>query len=134
MKIAVPTNGDKGLEEPVGEHFGRVPGYTIVDDETGDVEVIENTSHHLGGRGYPPEILAEAGVEVLLCRGLGRRAIQMFIDKGIKVYCEASGTVKDALQQWKNDSLTLATEGMACTRHAFRSHVHGKGRGKRNDG
>jgi len=126
MKIAVPTDGDKGLGEQVGEHFGRVLTYTLIDDETGVVEVISNASHHMGGQGYPPEMLAGVGVEILLCRGLGRRAIQMFSEKGIQVYCEASGTVKDALEQWKNGSLTPATEDTACSQHAFRSQLHGK--------
>jgi len=124
MKIAIPTIGNKGLDESIGEHFGRVPTYTLVNIETNDVEVIQNTSHHMGGSDYPPEILADAGVDVLLCKGLGRRAIQMFNEKGIKVYCEASGTVKDALNQWRTDSLKLATEDTACSQHAFRSPLH----------
>ena len=124
MKIAIPTNGERGLDEQVGEHFGRVSTYTIMDDDTGEVETIKNTSHHMGGQGYPPEILADAGVGVLLCRGLGRRAIQMFTEREIMVYCEASGTVKDALEQWRNGSLISATEDTACTQHAFRSHNH----------
>ena len=31
MKVSIPTNGKKGLEDTVGEHFGKVPTYTIVD-------------------------------------------------------------------------------------------------------
>ena len=124
MRIAVPTEGNKGLDERVGRHFGRVPTYTLLDEESGEVTVLENTSEHMGGRGYPPEILGEAGVEVLLCSGLGRKAIHMFSERGIKVYCGASGTVRDALSQWRSDSLEPATEDTACTQHAF----HGKGR------
>jgi len=53
MKVAVPTMGNEGLDEEVGQHFGRVPTYTIVDTETNDVKVINNTSQHAGGQGYP---------------------------------------------------------------------------------
>ncbi|MFO7677002.1 MAG: NifB/NifX family molybdenum-iron cluster-binding protein, partial [Thermoplasmatota archaeon] len=51
MKICVPTMGNKGLEENIGEHFGRVPTYTIVDVENNKVKVVQNTSEHMGGDG-----------------------------------------------------------------------------------
>lgn len=120
MKVAVPTKGDRGLNEEVGEHFGRVPTYTIVDLDSNEVTVIDNTSHHKGGEGYPPELLAEHGVDVMLCQGLGRRAIQMFTDLGIDVCIGAAGTVRDTIQAFKADELQSADTGDACTRHAFR--------------
>jgi len=120
MKAAVPTMGDRGLDEQVGEHFGRVPTYTIVDLDSGDVTVIENASHHKGGQGYPPELLAEHGVDVMLCRGLGRRAITMFTDLGIDVCIGATGTVRDVIKAFKADGLRSADSGDACTRHAFK--------------
>jgi len=127
MKVAVPTASDGGLDDKVGEHFGRTPTYTIVEVETGTFDVIPNTSHHTGGTGYPPEILHNTGVKVLLCRGLGKRAIQTFSSLGIEVYVGASGTVKDALGQYKAGSLLRASESDACTQHAFRNPLHDKG-------
>jgi len=122
MKVGIPTNGEKGLQETVGEHFGRVPTYTIVDIEKGDVKVVPNESHHMGGKGYPPELLAKEGVTVMLCRGLGRRAISMFSDFGIDVYIGANGTVEDAIDAYKKGNLTKANEGDACEQHAFRDY------------
>jgi len=127
MKVAVPTDGGRGMDEKVGEHFGRAPTYTIYDTDSREVTVIENTSHHMGGSGYPPELLAGNGVDILLCSGLGWRAIGMFKERGIKVYIGAHGTVKNALESWKQGKLQLATEGSACTQHAFRSELHETG-------
>ena len=70
--------GGAGLHALAGEHFGRVPTYTIVDLETDEVMVIPNTSHHTGGQGDPPEIMAKEGVHIMICQGLGRRAIDLF--------------------------------------------------------
>lgn len=120
MKIAVPTMGDGGLEELVGEHFGRVPAYTVTDTETGRIEMVPNTSHHMGGQGYPPELLHTAGVEILLCRGLGRRAVAMFEEMGIRVFVGAHGTVEEALHLWRQGGLQEATDENACQQHAFR--------------
>jgi len=117
--------GENGLDNTVGEHFGRVPTYTIVDLETNKVKVIPNTSEHTGGQGYPPEIMAKEGVDILVCRGLGRRAISMFEQLGIEVYIGASGTVRDAVAAFKQETLQKASEGDACSQHAFRdSHHH----------
>ncbi len=127
MKVCIPTNGNRGLDETVGEHFGRVPTYTIVDLDKNDVKVISNDSHHMGGRGYPPELLTKEGVNVMLCSGLGRKAIGMFSDFGITVYIGAKGTVKDAIDAYKNEELKKANEGDACQEHAFRGqgkHKH----------
>jgi predicted Fe-Mo cluster-binding NifX family protein len=124
MKLAIPTMGDRGLEERVGEHFGRVPTYTIVDSDTDEVKVIPNTSEHMGGQGYPPEILAGAGVETMICSGLGRRAIMMFQEKGIMVYIGASGSVQDAIDLWREGRLQAATEENACRQHAYRKEDH----------
>jgi predicted Fe-Mo cluster-binding NifX family protein len=120
MKICIPTNGEKGLDDYVGEHFGRVPTYTIVDLDNEDVKVIRNSSHHMGGEGYPPELMAKEGVNAMVCRGLGRRAINMFEEYGIDVYIGATGTVKDAIEAFKSGNLKKAAEGDACGRHAFR--------------
>jgi len=124
MKICIPTNGDKGLDDTVGEHFGRVPTYTIVDLDTEEVKVIPNTSHHAGGQGYPPEIMSREGVNTMVCSGLGRRAINMFEEMGIDVYIGATGSVKDAVSAFKQGKLQKAGASDACGRHAFRDQHH----------
>jgi predicted Fe-Mo cluster-binding NifX family protein len=124
MKICIPTMGNNGLDDFVGEHFGRVPTYTIVDIDTNEVKVISNTSEHMGGVGHPPEIMAREGVNILVCRNLGRRAISMFDESGIDVYIGASGTVKDAISAFRQGRLQKAGINDACGRHAFRDQHH----------
>jgi len=124
MRVCIPTEGSGGLDDRVGEHFGRVPTYTIVDTETGEVEVLPNESEHLGGSGLPAELLAQAGVDALLCAGLGRRAMALFEDYGVMVYVGAHGTVKDALEAWKREGLQAATDEDICREHKFREHDH----------
>ena len=120
--LCIPTDGPGGLDDRVGEHFGRVPAYTMVDTETGDVRVVENTSEHAGGVGLPAEILANLGIDVLLCQGAGRRALQILSEKGIQVCVGVSGTVREAVDAWKTNALTPAGEGDACQQHAFHDH------------
>ena len=124
MRVCFPTEGSAGLEERVGEHFGRVPTYTIVDDRTEEVEVIPNDSTHKGGKGLPANLLAEEGVDVMVCSGLGRKAIRLFEEHGIEVCIGAGGTVREALEEWRNDQLDSASQSDACERHEFGDHKH----------
>ncbi|MBS7250064.1 MAG: NifB/NifX family molybdenum-iron cluster-binding protein, partial [Candidatus Freyarchaeota archaeon] len=78
----------------ISEHFGRAPFFAVVDvSEDGriiSVEAKENTSEHFGGRGYPPEIIAEFNPDFMIVKGMGPRAISMFQERGIRVFmCDA---------------------------------------------
>jgi predicted Fe-Mo cluster-binding NifX family protein len=117
MKVGIPTLGTQGLSEEISPHFGRAPTFTIVDDETQEVEVIENTSEHLGGVGKPPELLVDHGADIMLCSGLGPKAVHMFESYGIRVFVGATGTVQDTLELWKENILQEATDENACKMH-----------------
>lgn len=127
MKLCIPTMGHGGMDEMVGEHFGRVPTYTIVDTDSNETTVIENNTMHMGGTGYAPDLISKAGAEVMLCGGLGRRAIGLFEQSGIKVYVGAYGTVREALSMFNDGRLIQATDETACQQHAFRGEGTGEG-------
>jgi predicted Fe-Mo cluster-binding NifX family protein len=118
-KVCVPTAGRGGLDDAVGEHFGRVPSYTIFDTETQSVNVIDNTSEHAGGSGLPADILSKLGIDILLCRGAGRRALGIFGEKGIEVCVGVEGTAGEAINAWKAGNLTGASDADACQQHTF---------------
>ena len=126
MKICIPTMGERGLDEMVGEHFGRVPTYTIYDTDTQEVKVIQNISTHTGGTLYAPELIKNAGANIMLCGGLGRRAIMMFEEFGIEVYAGARGTVREVIDRFNDGQYARATQDTACAQHAFRGEGHGE--------
>lgn len=114
MRVTIPTTGDRGMEEQVNGHIGMAPTYTIVDTETGEVRSVENTSNHRGGVGMPPEVIARAGTDVVLCQTLGQRAIDLFRGFGIKVHIGAEGTVEDAIKAWEAGQLPEADDETEC--------------------
>ncbi len=71
---------------------------------------------HHGGALTPAQIIGQAGVDVVLC-SLGVKAVQIFRQQGIMVYCNAAGTVADALNAYKSGSLPAATDQNACQHH-----------------
>lgn len=118
-KICVPTANNGGLNDSIGEHFGRVPTFTIFDTTTQTVTVVDNTSEHAGGSGLPADILSGLGVDVLLCQGAGRRAISIFGGNGIEVYIGVTGTAGEAITAWKSGVLSRASDTDACQQHTF---------------
>ncbi len=117
MKLCIPSLGNGGLEDLVSEHFGRAPTFTVVDMTNNEVNVVENTGEHFGGVGNTPELVAGAGAEIMLCSGLGPRAISAFEQLGIEVYVGASGTVKDAINAFQAGKLAEASDANACQSH-----------------
>ncbi len=117
MKIAIPTEGKRGLEESVAYHFGRCETYTILDENGKLLEVIDNASEHMGGEGLPPELLKKHGVDVLLCQGMGPRAVDMCGQLGIEVYTGEAESAKEMFSSWKAGKLKKATEEDACKEH-----------------
>jgi predicted Fe-Mo cluster-binding NifX family protein len=117
MKIVVPTDGRKGLEDRVAEHFGRCNTYTFVDKEGSVIEIIDNTSEHMGGSGLPSELMKKYGANVLLCKGLGPRALDLCKQFGIEVYVCQAETVKEIFGMWKSGRIERAGPEDVCEEH-----------------
>ena len=117
MKIAIPTLGEKGLDEIVSQHFGRCETYTILDEKGLLIKIIENISSHNGGQGLPPELLQKNGINVLLCKGIGPMAIDLCKELNITVYVNSGKTVKEIFENWKRDSPLPASVDDSCEEH-----------------
>ena len=117
MKIAIPSMDDCGLQAAVAGHFGQASFFTLVDPDTGEVSAQANSGHHQDGQQTPAELLAEAGANVVLCNGLGRRAVSFFAEAGIDVFMGAEGTVQEAIEAHRQGQLQAATEAAACPGH-----------------
>ena len=115
--IVIPTNGKKGLNDTVAEHFGRCQTYTFLDEKGNFVKTIDNTSEHMGGTGLPPELMKKHGAKILLCKGLGPRALQLCAELGVEVYVCQAEKVKDLFELWKNNKTKKAGLEDVCEEH-----------------
>ena len=117
MRIVIPTEDKNGLQGKIAEHFGRCETYTLLDENGKVLEIINNTSEHMGGSGLPPELMKKHGADVLLCRGLGLKAINLCEQLGIEVYTGQAETVKELYDLWKNSKIKKAGIEDACKEH-----------------
>jgi predicted Fe-Mo cluster-binding NifX family protein len=77
MKICIPTKSEDGKNSKVNEHFGSAPYFAIYNTDDSTLEFIENTNaHHSHGMCHPMTALSEQNIEVVICGGIGARALQ----------------------------------------------------------
>jgi len=115
MKIAIPSMDDSGLDAAISQHFGQAPFFTIVDTETEEVEAVASIGHQEDKT--PADTITEAGAHVVLCSGMGGRAIQVFAAAEIEVFMGAAGSVRKTLDAYRQGALSAASEDAACQGH-----------------
>lgn len=109
MKIAVTSTGE-ALDSQVNPRFGRANCFIIIETETMEHSVIENTSAAAsGGAGTSAtRIVADTGAEAVLTGNCGPNAQRALDAAGVKLYTDVTGTVAEAVERFKNGTLTSA--------------------------
>lgn len=114
MKLAIPSQGNS-LESMMDTRFARARYFIIVDSETDNYEVVNNEKTASAGHGAGVEAgqnLANMKVEIVIGPAFGPNAMQILKSANIKMYLKSGGTVKEAIDDFKNDKLKLANTPM----------------------
>lgn len=133
MKICV-TATDKNISAAVDSRFGRCPYFVVVDPETMEVDAFDNPAASAsGGAGIQAaQNISDKGINVLLTGSVGPNAFPILSAAGIKVMTGASGSVTDAIHQYKEGQLQ-ETDGPTAQAHASIA-TPGRGMGGRRSG
>ncbi len=118
MRIAFPTQDNKGLESPVYGHFGTAPFFTVVDDQTGACEAISNMDmNHIHGQCQPMKALGRTKIDVVVVGGIGAGALNGLLASGIRSFRAVEGTVADNLKLFQQGALPQFTFNQTCAGH-----------------
>jgi predicted Fe-Mo cluster-binding NifX family protein len=106
MKVGISAVGST-LDAEIDPRFGRCPYFIIVDPDTMEFKAIENSGASAsGGAGIATaQAVAASGVDVLITGNCGPNAYQVLTASNIKVITEASGTVREAIRNFKSGKL-----------------------------
>jgi predicted Fe-Mo cluster-binding NifX family protein len=88
-RIAVPSNGQGGIDGERAGHFGHCDVFTLIDVEDGEIKnvsLLSNQEHVQGGCMVPVNLLAQNRVNALIVGGIGMRPLMGFKQVGIDVY------------------------------------------------
>ncbi|MDD9301035.1 MAG: NifB/NifX family molybdenum-iron cluster-binding protein [Desulfobacter sp.] len=114
MKIAVSAYGEK-LDSKINPRFGRCDYLLIVDTENDSVEAFSNENiNRSGGAGIQSAgFVIDKGIEAVLTGDCGPKAMGVFNSSSIAVYTGQTGTVKEAVERFKQGKMTATTTATA---------------------
>ena len=107
MKVAITSTGTS-LDSNVDPRFGRCAYFIIYDIDSDTFEFIENTSRQaMGGAGIQAgQLMASKNVGAVITGNFGPNAFRVLEAAKIKMYSGVSGTVREAIEKYKNGQLT----------------------------
>ena len=111
MKICISATAPN-LEADVDPRFGRCQCFVIIDPETMQFEVLENSSAMAaGGAGISAaQMVAGKEVKAVLTGNCGPNAYGVLSAAGVQVITGVSGKVKDAVQSYKSGKFQTSSQ------------------------
>ena len=110
MKIAVTYENGK-----VFQHFGKTESFKIYEVEDNQIVSSEVISSNGSGHGALAGLLAEQGIDVLICGGIGGGAQAALADAGIELCAGAQGDTDQAVEAYLKGE--LVSSGVNCDHH-----------------
>lgn len=118
IRIAIPSEGQGGLDGRRAGHFGHCDVFTLVDVEEGkikDVSVLANKEHVQGGCMVPVQLLADNKVQRLVVGGIGMRPLMGFRQVGIDVYHDAERSeIRPVVEDMISGKLPIIADDQVC--------------------
>ena len=112
MKIAVTSSG-RDLSSPIDPRFGRCANFIIVDSDSMESQVVENSQNlnlPQGAGIQAGKTIADNQAEVLITGNCGPKAFMVLEQAGVNVITGASGTVGQVIEQFKEGKFQNATQ------------------------
>ena len=93
---------DKGMDSDIDPRFGRAPYFLILDPSAQQIEVVRNPYlEDAQGAGISSaQMLVDKGVRIILTGQVGPKADQVLRAAGVQVISGASGTIREAIQNF----------------------------------
>jgi len=110
MKIAVTSQGQE-MTSPVDPRFGRAKFFVVVETDTGESTAVDNSQNVSAAQGAGIQAgrnVVELGVSAVVTGHVGPKAFATLQAAGVKVYNGASGTIAEAVEQFKAGKLSAS--------------------------
>ncbi len=118
VRIAVPSEGQGGLDGLRAGHFGHCDVFTLIDVENGqikEVTILANKEHVQGGCMVPVQLLAENKVQQLVVGGIGMRPLMGFKQVGIDVFYDGERReIRPVVEDMITGALAMIGDDQVC--------------------
>jgi len=107
MKVIVTSQG-RELSSPVDSRFGRAKYFVVVDTETGEFSASDNSQNLNAAQGAGIQAgknVVDLGAKAVITGHVGPKAFATLQAAGVPIYTGATGTITDAVEQFKAGKL-----------------------------
>ncbi len=111
MKVAVSAGG-KDMSAVVDPRFGRAAFFLMVDTDSMEFVPLENTQNAQAAQGagiQAATLVAQHGPQAVLTGHCGPKAFQALQAAGIPVFLGVSGTVEEAVKNYRRGNYEAAS-------------------------
>ena len=105
-RIAVPVVSPEGLASKVNDHFAMSECFAILDVKGGRVTASKVVRNRQKDEKKAAEFIAGQGAGIVLAGRIGSCMTRIFMDRGVRIFSGAEGTVQDAFEDYKAGKLT----------------------------
>ena len=110
MKVVVTSTG-QDLSSAVDPRFGRARFFIVVDTDSGEFEVLDNEQNLNAAQGAGIQAarnVGETGAQAVVTGNIGPKAFAALSAMKVAIHTGASGTVAEAIEQFKAGGLEVA--------------------------
>ncbi len=120
-KIAIPSDGNGGLDGVRSNHFGHCDIFTVVEVKDGvitKVSTLKNAEHNQGGCMVPISLLGQNLVDAIVVGGIGMRPLRGFQQAGIEVYFDDKQIeIRPIVEDLIAGNLEVIADNQTCSGH-----------------
>ena len=130
MKIAISSVGTD-LDTQIDPRFGRCAHFIIVETDDMSFEAFDNENIALGGGAgiQSAQFVASKGAKVIITGNVGPNAVSTLSTAGIQLVTGQTGTVREALEDYKMGKFTGSNEANTSSKSGLMARGAGMGRG-----
>ncbi len=85
MRILIALDNNKELDSDLSQHFGHCSYFAIYNTASKEIEYTENQIDHKNNILTPVDQILKQNIDCVFSLGIGRRAIDLFKEKNIKL-------------------------------------------------
>ena len=105
-RYAIPVASSEGLDSRVNDHFAMSEDFLILEAEGDRILSFRAIHNGQADEKKAADLVADLGVEVVLCGRIGSCMLRIFQDRGVAIFSGAEGTAKEAFESFKAGKLT----------------------------
>jgi predicted Fe-Mo cluster-binding NifX family protein len=105
-RFGVPVLSPEGLASKVNDHFAMSECFAILEVKKGRIASAQFIRNTRKDEVNAAEFIVEHGAQVVLAGRIGSCMTRIFMDKGVRLFSGAEGTIREAYKDYRAGKLT----------------------------